>query len=157
MAGNWNSGRRPQPTPLKILRGNPGKRRLTRDEPTPPAVDASFDDPPLELAKDAYACAEWARVAPLLRADRPVTEADRSPLMAACLEWSHYLRYRKRRSTLALAHKALSHCERLWDVLGLTPSGRAKITALPRHGRHADKADQKWAGLLSGVTDAGNW
>ena len=31
--GNWNSGRRPQPTALKVLRGNPGKRPLNVDEP----------------------------------------------------------------------------------------------------------------------------
>jgi len=34
MAGNWNSGRRPQATALKMLRGNPGKRRLA-PEPAP--------------------------------------------------------------------------------------------------------------------------
>ena len=29
-------GRRPKPTALKLIEGNPGKRPLPRDEPTPP-------------------------------------------------------------------------------------------------------------------------
>jgi phage terminase small subunit len=35
--GNKNSGRRPSPTALKLLRGNPGKRELNQREPQPPS------------------------------------------------------------------------------------------------------------------------
>ena len=41
MPGNWNSGRRPQPTALKMLRGNPGKRRLPASDPAPAPVSVS--------------------------------------------------------------------------------------------------------------------
>ena len=49
-------GRKPTPTDLKVLRGNPGHRPLNVDEPQLPAVQAeSFDTPPIELAGDATA------------------------------------------------------------------------------------------------------
>jgi len=168
MAGNSNSGRRPQPTQLRILRGNPGKRRINPAEPTPAPVDQAFDTPPLELAGDDRAAAEWRRVAPLLRHCRLITEAERGSLVALCQQWSRYLEAHDKIRELGLiikrpkgipmtnpylpiADKALAHCQRLWIELGLTPSGRTKITALPEPGG-PDRS--KWDGLLSGVTDA---
>lgn len=144
--GNWNSGRRPQPSRLKILRGNPGKRRLHPDEPQPAAVDGSFDTPPRELDGDETARAEWARVAPLLRACGLVTETERTALVALCQQWSRYLDAQAQVRRLGMivqskegspitnpyldvADKALGHCHRLWTVLGLTPSGRARVGA----------------------------
>ncbi len=172
MAGNANSGRRPQPTQIRLLRGNPGKRRINPAEPAPAAVDASFDTPPGELTGDQAAIDEWRRVAPMLRACRLVTEAERPALLALCQVWSRYLEATARVRELgilikkpkgipmvnpyiAVADKALSHCQRLWMELGLTPSGRAKISALPDHTR-TDINTSKWTGLLSGVTDARN-
>jgi hypothetical protein len=51
-------GPRPQPTTLRLLRGNPGKRKLNRDEPQPEIPPAVPDPPPhlLPLARD-----EWWR------------------------------------------------------------------------------------------------
>jgi len=170
MAGNANSGRRPQPTHIRLLRGNPGKRRVNPHEPTPPPVSAAFDTPPPELAGDALAEAEWRRVAPMLRACKLATEAERTGLIALCQQWSRYLEAQDNIRTLgmliktpkgipianpylAIADKALAHCHRLWVELGLTPAGRARITALPDH---SPQDGGKWDGLLSGVTDARN-
>jgi len=166
MAGNSNSGRRPQPTSLKLLRGNPGKRRLDADrEPVPEPVDATFDIPPAELDGNDRARAEWSRVAPLLRACGMVTKADRSSLLALCLEWSAYLgaqdELRASRLVIAAsgkykispavyaADRALSNCHWLWSELGLTPSGRAKVARLPA-GRQAtpDAPKSKWSGII---------
>ena len=36
-------GPKPTPTALKIVRGNPGKRALPKDEPTPPAGEVDPD------------------------------------------------------------------------------------------------------------------
>jgi phage terminase small subunit len=49
-------------------------------------------EPPPELDGDCVARAEWRRLAPMLMAARLVTVADRQPLIAACLEWSVYVR-----------------------------------------------------------------
>ena len=163
MAGNHNSGRRPQPTALKILRGNPGKRRLAPElEPTPPALDASFDTPPPELRGDRRAQAEWRRVAPLLRGCGLITQGDRGAVIALCLEWSTYLgaRWQIQRHGIAprvdgiprtspyvaIASDALKHCQRQWSELGLTPSGRAKVARLP--AARAPEPASKWGGTL---------
>jgi len=160
--GNWNSGRRRQPTALKILRGNPGKRRLNAEhEPTPPALDDSFDTPPPELKGDRRAQAEWTRVAPLLRACGLISEAERGAVVALCQQWSTYLaaRWQLQRHGVtatvngvvrvspfvAIADGALVHCQRLWNELGLTPSGRAKVARLP--SARVEPAS-KWGGML---------
>lgn len=50
-------GRKPSPTHLKVLRGNPGKRKLNRREPKP---QGSLGSAPAWLNKAAKA--EWRRV-----------------------------------------------------------------------------------------------
>ncbi len=160
--GNANSGRRPHPTRLKVVRGNPGKRPLNTREPQPAAATDAFDAPPAELAGDVAALVEWARVAPMLRACGLVTEAERSALTALCQQWSRYLEAHGKVMSLgmvvkaangvpvvnpylAVADKALAHCLKLWVELGLTPSGRSRMTALPGV---EPKQESKWAGLL---------
>jgi len=167
MAGNRNSGRRPQSGRLRLLRGNPSKTRI-RPEAQPPAVTSAFDVPPPALEGDGAAQAEWRRVAPMLRACKLVTEAERTVLLALCQEWSRYLEAHGQVRThgmlvklgdgiprinpyLKICDRALLLCHRLWVELGLTPSGRAKIAALP--GDTAQEIN-KWEGLLAGVTDA---
>jgi P27 family predicted phage terminase small subunit len=137
-------GRKPLPTARKRLEGNPGKRRLNEAEPETPRVDTSFDTPPTELAGFAGACVEWVRVAPMLRAARVVTEADRAALIALCLEWDRYLSamrqveragmvvkspsgYPMTNPYLAIANRALASCGKLWPELGLTPSSRSRL------------------------------
>ena len=89
--GNWNSGRRPEPTKLRMLRGNPGKRKPNPDEPTIAPADASMDTPPAEITADVVAAGEWGRVVPLLRAGGLISQSERAALMALCQQWSRYL------------------------------------------------------------------
>src|SRR5262245_18124852 len=105
MAGNANSGRRPQPTQLKVLRGNPGQRRINPAEPTPAVVGEAFDTPPAELEADAAAASEWRRVAPLLRVCRIISEAERPVLLALCQEWSRYQSFTRQARALEGAKK----------------------------------------------------
>lgn len=162
--GNWNSGRRPQPTALKVLRGNPGKRPLNVDEPTIAPADPSFDNPPAEIADDLGAATEWRRVAPILRAAGLVSATERAALTALCQQWSRYLAAHTQVMKLGMciettksvpipnpyllvADRALTHCARLWSELGLTPSGRARARKLP--ASPDEKKPSKWAGLLT--------
>lgn len=172
MAGNANSGRRPGsgtiPTALKILRGNPGKRRLHPElEPTIAPVDETFDIPPTELDGNDRARAEWSRVAPLLRVAGLATQAERSSLIALCLEWAAYLvaqdslresrlvkskggKYRLS-PQVAIADKALSNCHWLWTDLGLTPSGRTRLSKVPTARPRVPTAatpPSKWQGVI---------
>jgi P27 family predicted phage terminase small subunit len=70
-------GRKPTPTRLKILLGNPGCRRIY-PEPEPERL-AECPEPPDCLG--AYAAEEWRRVAPQLCALGLLTELD-LPLLA---------------------------------------------------------------------------
>lgn len=139
-------GRKPTPTVRRLLEGNPGKRRINRNEPQPAAPEAdAFDHPPCELDGHAVAIAEWTRLAPILRRARQITDADRSSLIAACLEWDRYLAALAKVQTLGLvvnapsgypmtnpylsiATRALAGCNRLWPELGLTPSSRSRLS-----------------------------
>jgi P27 family predicted phage terminase small subunit len=156
-------GRKPTPTDLKVLRGNPGHRPLNADEPQLPAVDAEvFDTPPLELTGDAAAAAEWSRLAPMLRSARQVTDAERGSLIALCQQWSRYLTANSKAEAagmvikspsgypmpnpyLGIANRALTHCTKLWAELGLTPSSRSRVSAMPEHAA-ADAQRERYFG-----------
>jgi P27 family predicted phage terminase small subunit len=160
--GNHNSGRRPAPTSLRMLRGNPGKRPLNPLEPQPERAPASFDEPPEELAGDELAVAEWRRVVPLLRTCGLVTTLDKPALVALTQTWSSYLRATAKvraqgmvlRTSAGLpvtnpyalaADRLLGQVRRLWQEFGIGPASRARTTALP--ARDPDPED-KWRGLL---------
>jgi P27 family predicted phage terminase small subunit len=137
-------GPKPKPTVQRITAGNPGGRPINTREPTPPAVDPAFDEPPVELI-DPRAIVEWRRLAPMLRRCRQVTQADRAALLACCIEWARYLEardnaqpriltasrsgYRMPNPWLAIQTRALAACMKLWPELGLTPSSRTRIAA----------------------------
>jgi len=71
MAGNANSGRRPQPTKLTILRGNPSRKKLNKHEPVPPAGEVTK---PVGLS--AGASVVWDELAPICLAMGTLTPAD---------------------------------------------------------------------------------
>lgn len=144
-------GRKPKPTTLKLLTGNPGKRRINRREPKPPKPTDGFDTVPSELRTDVVGSKEWTRLAPMLRAARQITEAERTSLIALCQQWSRYLEangkvgelgmvvkapsgYPITNPYLSIANKALQQCGRLWVELGLTPSARSRISSAAEGG-----------------------
>ena len=77
-------GRRPTPTRLKMLTGNPGKRSLNHDEPRP---EANIPECPPELGPVARA--EWDRLVDELAALRLLTNLDRTARNANMLMWHH--------------------------------------------------------------------
>jgi P27 family predicted phage terminase small subunit len=159
--GNKNSGPRPAPTALKVLRGTTRSDRLNAREPQPPPAPDSFDEPPPELQGDAPATAEWLRVVPMMRRIGLISETERGALIALCQQWSRYVAAQiKVRSEgmviegdkgpivspyIAVADKALTHCLKLWVELGLTPSGRSRMTSLIDT---EPAKPSKWAGVL---------
>ena len=137
-------GRKPLPTAHRRLMGNPGRRPVNTREPVLPAPDTSFDEPPPLVALFPKAAAYWREIAPMLRASRQVTQADRATLMALCIEWGRYLDAMERSLTVGMvfrtasgypmpnpyypvASAALKACIKLWPELGLTPSSRARV------------------------------
>ncbi len=59
-------GRKPKPTSVKELTGNPGKRRLNPSEPRAPMPDDGRLQPPPWLASDPETVAVWNRIVPVM-------------------------------------------------------------------------------------------
>ncbi len=72
-------GPAPEPTALKLHRGNPGKRPLNQWEPQPLPVPPAC---PAHL--DADAKKEWRRLVKILMRMRVLTEADGMALASLC-------------------------------------------------------------------------
>jgi phage terminase small subunit len=80
-------GRKPKPTHLKLVTGNPGKRKLNASEPMPaPALP----EPPFHLGEEART--EWKRVAEDLYRLGVLTEIDRVVLAAYCQAYGRWVR-----------------------------------------------------------------
>src|SRR6201995_4436805 len=72
-------GRRPKPTRIKALTGNPGKRPLNIHEPRP---EPALPDCPPELSPTAQR--EWARLSAELAKLNLITNLDRGALATYC-------------------------------------------------------------------------
>jgi P27 family predicted phage terminase small subunit len=134
-------GRKPVPTQLKLLRGNPGKRPIATHEPAPAALEASTA-PPAWL--EASAKKEWRRLAPLLAKNGLLSELDVDALTAYCItfaEWRRAAAAARKQSTVmsangflmpsphvTMARQALALCRSLMNDFGMTPSARSRVT-----------------------------
>ena len=129
-------GPKPKPTSLKLLQGNPGKRALPTNEPTPRPI--SPDKP--DFGENEPASAYWDQLSPVLDAMGCHTEADGHALWLLCLELS----------TVAL-------CEQhLWGVESIvykTTNGSEAPTAWLKQRREASKAAESLMARL-GLTPA---
>ena len=132
-------GRKPLPTRVKELLGNPGKRPLNGREPKYPAGVGKAPDHLDEIARK-----EWNRVAKLLTAAGVVTAVDRGVLAVYCAVWSRLVRAERKVAEegevlkspaggmyqnphLAVANKAVEQIAKLSPMLGLDPSSRSRI------------------------------
>lgn len=151
-------GRKPVPTALHLLRGNPGRRAHKRQDPKPALLTELT--PPSWLHMDA--AAEWTRLAPMLARLGVLTETDTDALAAYCEAFTTWklatveLRARGLVVTgedgtprlspyVKLAETALTQVRAFLVEFGLTPSSRARVQAktLP-----AVAPASKWRGLL---------
>lgn len=78
-------GRKPKPTHLKVVAGNPGKRPLNDREPQ---FTLARITPPRHLSKTARA--EWRRVLKELQVQGVVTVVDRAALAAYCQAYARW-------------------------------------------------------------------
>jgi len=151
-------GPRRQPTKLRLMRGNPGKRRINRNEPQPaPLLTAAC---PRELV-DPVARAEWDRIAPGLIASGQVTSVDRAMLIGYCHKWAQWQAIETAAAVhsfivkgpdgrpipnpaINLAFKAYNLLLRSAAELGMTPSARSRVVAAPVG---STSPVSKWIGL----------
>lgn len=144
-------GPRPRPTALRVLEGNKGKRPLPQHEPAPPP-----GKPACPEFLNAYARAEWHRVAETLYSLGTLSQIDQSMLAAYCTAYArwrqaeedlermtqtdattHAAVIRTRQGNLiqnplvGVANTALREMQRLAAEFGLSPSARTQIEANP--------------------------
>ncbi len=158
-------GRKPKPTHLKLIEGNPGKRPI-RMGPDRPAT--AMPEPPDHL--NDLARAEWERVAHGLHALRLLETVDRAALAAYCVAYARWVQAERAIAEMAkrdlltgglmiktsngnaiqnplvgTANKAASDVVRYAAEFGMTPSARVRL-AVDAGGGGASK----WAGLIGG-------
>lgn len=144
-------GRKPKPTVLKSLEGNPGKRRRNDREPKPP--DGLPECPEF---LDGEGRAEWFRIVPVLQEMGLLTKADRSALSAYCVAYGRWIKaeglvkkygeivkspeknFPMKSPYLTVADQALETMRKLMVEFGLTPSSRSRIR-VPESGNGASE------------------
>lgn len=141
-------GPKPQPTQLKILRGNPGCRPLNADEPQPP-TDGIATPPHL----GQVAAARWDELLPMLQATRVMTRADVEALARYCDTYEWWLavraklkaegdtypilndggevKYIAQRPEVSIAHKLAQQLRQLEADFGLSPAARVSLKVEP--------------------------
>jgi P27 family predicted phage terminase small subunit len=134
-------GRRPKPTRLKVLTGNPGKRPLNHQEPRPaPEIPKC----PPELGPVARR--EWDRLVGELGKLKLVTNLDRAALAAYCgayALWSEATEAIQKYGTMvkspsgypihspyvSIANRQAEMMMRISTEFGFTPASRSRIAA----------------------------
>lgn len=134
-------GRKPNPTALRRLNGNPGKRGYNTAEPVPPA---GLPDCPPHLSD--LARAEWHRIAATLHDMGVLTLVDRAALAAYCQAWGRWVEaeeklketpvmlktpsgYVQQSPWLSVANKQMELMGRYMAELGITPASRSRVAA----------------------------
>jgi P27 family predicted phage terminase small subunit len=132
-------GRKPKPTALKLIEGNPGKRPINGVEPKPPN---SVPSCPSHLSPTAKT--EWKRLAQALNQIGLLTQIDRSVLAAYCQAYGRWVEAERKLAEtppilktpagyvqvspwITISNKQVELMTRLMGELGLSPSSRSRL------------------------------
>lgn len=152
-------GPAPEPTALKILKGNPGKRPLNTEEPV---VEASIPDPPAELSPAAIV--EWERISVELFNAGLMSNIDLAGLAAYCSIYARWLESEKNIQIsgmiitspngypivspyLAIVNKCLQQMRGYLAEFGLSPSSRSRIKTGKGGEAAGDEAGDDWSSM----------
>ncbi len=144
-------GRKPKPSKVHALHGNPGKRSRNTKEPKPEVV---VPGPPEHLSEEAVR--EWNRVTPELKALGIISDIDRNALAAYCQCYARWVAseeklakygeivkspngYPMQSPYLGIANTALKFMRDFAIEFGMTPSSRSRVstTTEPSRGKLA--------------------
>ena len=143
-------GRKPKPTALKLLEGNPGKRELNQFEPKPTDGLPICPDWLMEDAKE-----EWYRLAAVMNKMGILSEVDQSAFAVYCQTWARWKEAQehidregstfetdsgqiKRNPWVAIANEWQAKLLSVCGEFGLTPSSRSRIVAANSKETEAD-------------------
>jgi len=136
------TGPKPQPTQLKIIRGNPGKRKLPEGEPQLKASRPDAPDNLSEMAKN-----HWDHIIDHLADAKLMTNLDIDALSMYCeafARWSDANNHIKEIGPLVkspqgfpmqspylqIANKSFDQMKSLLVEFGMTPSSRTRVRAI---------------------------
>lgn len=154
-------GRKPKPTALKLLEGNPGKRPINEHEPVPPKGTVKC---PTWLEPEAKK--EWKRLAPSLEAMGVLTQADLTAFAGYCQAYARWKEaeefisqhgsifqttsgYVQQVPQVSIAQQNLKIMQSFCSEFGLTPATRARIIA-NGSGKDDVSSDDPMESLLKG-------
>ena len=137
------SGRKPKPTSLKLLQGNPGKRPMNEYEAKP---EPRLPTPPVHLSKEARK--EWRRSGAFLLQLGLISDLDRAAFAAYCTAYGRWIEAEEALRTygvmikspngfpmqspyLSVANKAMEQMRSLLSEFGVSPATRTRVSAIP--------------------------
>lgn len=143
-------GRKPKPTAIKELEGNPGKRPLNKNEPKP---DKKAPRCPSWLEEEAKK--EWKRTGTMLEQLGLLTEMDMAAFAGYCQAYARWKEaeefitqhgtmirtpngYLQQVPQVSIAQTNLKIMLKFCEQFGLTPSARSRIAAGDDPRREAD-------------------
>ena len=151
-------GRKPKPTALKQLEGNPGKRPLNEHEPVPPKATVKC---PAWLESEAKK--EWRRLAPALESMGILTTVDLTAFAGYCQAYARWKEaeefitqhgsifqtpsgYVQQVPQVSIAQQNLKIMQSFCSEFGLTPATRSRIIA--NGGSKEEASDDPMAAIL---------
>ncbi len=134
-------GRKPKPTAIKELEGNPGKRELNKNEPKPGKRAPSC---PKWLDDDAKK--EWRRLSKQMEQLGILTEVDMAAFAGYCQSYARWKAaeefiskhgtivktpsgYWQQVPQVAIAQQYMKQMSKFCEQFGLTPASRSRIIA----------------------------
>ncbi len=151
-------GRKPKPTALKELEGNPGKRALNTKEPKPLSKAPSC---PKWLENDAKK--EWKRLAEQMEQLGILTEVDMAAFAGYCQSYARWKAaeefiskngaivrtpsgYWQQVPQVSIAQQYLKQMSKFCEQFGLTPASRSRIVADTKQNEYIDEMDKLLGG-----------
>lgn len=152
-------GRKPTPTALKLIRGNPGRRPLPLHEFNP---EPRIPNCPEHLKGEARN--EWDRITPELLRYGLISDADRAMVAMMCTTWAHYCeaeqmverisasadaaasanRYPPLARWITISARAVEIYKSLCTEFGMSPATRSRVMAREQRNT-TDASASGWA------------
>jgi P27 family predicted phage terminase small subunit len=142
-------GRKPKPTALKLIQGNPGRRPLNLDEFRP---GVEIPRPPPHVRDNVEAFREWKRVTAELARYGLISLVDRAALVFYVIAWARHVEaeamiqkaataaggsglfvktpngFPVQSPWLAVSNKAMELCTKFLAEFGMSPSARTRVS-----------------------------
>lgn len=132
-------GRRPKPSVVRKLEGNPGKRAMNKQEPK-----AAAGVPKCPEHLKGVARTEWKRIILELAEMKVLSRVDRAELTLCCSAWGMYVKACQKiekegeviisdgggmyqNPWVAIRNRSMEQIHKFYTEFGMTPSSRSRI------------------------------